>query len=407
VDFDRLRSLRVETSARIVLLVLDGLGGLPLEPGGPTELEAAKTPNLDALAAQSSLGLIQHVGPGITPGSGPGHLALFGYDPLRYLIGRGVLEALGIGFPLGANDLAARGNFCTVDTQGRITDRRAGRIPTAECARRCEVLRQIRLPGVELFVEPVQDYRFLLVLRGEGLSADLNETDPQRVGVPPLPARAQSQEAGRSAQLVNQFVAEAGRLLEAYPPANMVTLRGWARHPDMPTMSDVFGVQPAAIALYPMYKGLAKLVGMEILPVTGSAPGHSPTIADEFATLAANWDKFNFFYIHIKYTDSAGEDGDFARKASIISEVDQHLPRILDLKPAVLLVTGDHSTPALLKSHSWHPVPFLLYSRTARPDGIAEFGERACARGSLGLFPASQVMPLALAHALALAKYGA
>ncbi len=407
MELETLHQLAIGSQAKIVLLVLDGLGGLAREPGGKTELETAHTPNLDALAARSSLGLVMPVGPGITPGSGPGHLALFGYDPLRYLIGRGVLEALGIGFDLRDTDVAARGNFCSIDHNGLITDRRAGRISTETCEQLTALLRQIRLPGVEVFVEPVKEHRFVLVLRGEGLSGNLGETDPQRLGVEPLPVKPLGRDARKTADLVNTFVAAARSILAPHHPANMVLLRGFARHPKLPTLQQLYGLNPAAIAVYPMYKGLAALAGMVILPIVQAGAGGGQTIAEEFLTLRANYEKYDFFFMHIKGTDSAGEDGDFARKVSIIEEVDRHVPELMALNPDVVVVTGDHSTPSVLKSHSWHPVPYLLYSPYTRADGIAEFGEGACARGSLGTFLGQHGMTMALACALRLTKYGA
>ena len=403
-DFDLLRKLHIAGQTKIVMVVIDGLGGLPMEPGGPTELEAARTPNLDALAAESICGLSAPISPGLTPGSGPAHLALFGYDPLRYEIGRGVLEACGIGFPLGPNDVAARGNFCTVDESGLVADRRAGRIPTEKGAELCQVLRAIQLPGVETFVEPVRDYRFVVVLRGEGLSGGLTETDPQQLGVLPRPVEALTPEAQPTAELLNQWIAEARELLADQRPANMVLLRGPDKTPLLPSMAEVYGLRAAAIATYPMYRGVAKLVGMDILE-TGE------TLEEEMETLKTNWaeaDGYDFFFFHVKKTDSAGEDGDFARKAAVIEHVDAAVvPAITSLEPDVFIVTGDHSTPALLKSHSWHPVPTLLHSRYCRPDEVRAFGERACMGGGLGVFPATDLMQLAMANALRLAKFGA
>ncbi len=401
MDFDFLRPLVVPAQTKIALVVMDGLGGLPLEPDGKTELETARTPNLDALAAKSILGLADPVAPGITPGSGPGHLGIFGYDPMRYEIGRGVLEALGIDFDLGPNDVAARGNFCSVDAQGHLTDRRAGRIATELNRELVKLLRSIKLPGVEIFVETVKDYRFVLVLRGQGLGDGLTETDPQRVGVPPLPVQASRPDSERAAQLANEFVAQARELLADRHPANMVLLRGWAKHPAMPTFKDVYGLNAAAIAVYPMYRGLGKLLGMNTLPV----PGES--IADEFTVLEKNWNAYDFFYLHVKKTDSSGEDGNFDAKVHVIEELDGQLPRLMALNPDVVLVGGDHSTPSLLKSHSWHSVPILLYSRYCRPDGIAEYGEHACARGGLGHLRSKELMPIALANAQRLTKFGA
>ena len=405
-DLDFIRKLVIRADTKIVLLVMDGIGGLPMEEGGLTELEAANTPNLDALAARSTCGLTIPISPGITPGSGPGHLGVFGYDPCHYIIGRGVLEALGIDFDLQPQDIAARGNFCSVDTEGRVTDRRAGRIPTEKNVELVGLLREkVKLPGVELFIETVKEHRFVLVLRGEGLAGDLTESDPQQLGVPPLPIRPledapHAEASKKTADLVNQFIAQAQQALADQHPANMVLLRGLDKRPAIPSMSEVFGLRAASIAVYPMYRGLAKLVGMTALP-SGS------TLADEFDTLEEFWPDYDFFYLHFKYTDSRGEDGDFRGKVAVIEEFDTYVPRALDLNPDVVIVTGDHSTPALLKAHSWHPVPTMLYSRYCRCDEAREYSERACARGALGNLSAVDMMPLALANALRLAKFGA
>ncbi len=399
-DFELMKELKMAAGSKIVLLVVDGLGGLPVEPGGATELEAARTPHLDRLAAEGMCGLSTPIAPGITPGSGPAHLALFGYDPLRFEIGRGVLEALGIGFELQPTDVAARGNFCTVDEQGLITDRRAGRIPSEKGAELCALLREITLPGVETFVEPVREYRFVLVLRGEGLHDGLTETDPQRLGVPPLPVKPLRPEAQHTADLFNQWLAEARRILADHYPANSCNLRGLAKDPGLPHTRNVYGLRCAAIATYPMYRGVASLVGMDVLD-TGE------TLEDEWATLETHWAEYDFFFVHVKKTDSAGEDGDFDRKVSVIEHVDDLIPRLVALNPDVLIVTGDHSTPALLKSHSWHELPVLLWGQYLRPDGVTAFGERACAAGGLGHIQHVDLMPLAMAHALRLAKFGA
>lgn len=405
-DLDFIRKLIIPAETKIVFLVMDGVGGLPIEEGGPTELEAARTPNLDALAAKSICGFITPISPGITPGSGPGHLAMFGYDPCRYVIGRGVLEALGIDFDLQPQDVAGRGNFCSVDELGRVVDRRAGRISTEKCVELTALLREnIKLPGVELFIEPVKEHRFVLVLRGEGLAGDLSESDPQQLGVPPLPIRPledapQAEASQKTAALVNQFIAQAQQVLKDQYPANMVLLRGLDKRPAIPSMKDVFGLRAAAIAVYPMYRGLAKLVGMTALP-------SGTSLADEFDTLERGWPDYDFFYLHFKYTDSRGEDGEFQAKVAAIEEFDSYIPRVLALKPDVVVVTGDHSTPSLLKAHSWHPVPTMLYSRYCRCDKVHAYNERACARGALGNIPAVDLMPLALANALRLTKFGA
>lgn len=400
-DFDTIRELAIAAETKIVMLVMDGLGGLPLETNGPTELEYARTPNLDRLAQEGSIGLSYPISPGIAPGSGPGHLGLFGYDPVRYLIGRGVLEAVGIGFPLTPDDLAARGNFCTVDENLLITDRRAGRIPTDKCVQLVGKLRSIQIPGLEVFVEPVQEHRFVLVFRGKDLSDALNETDPQKVGLAPLAVRAQAPGAERTAELANQWIAAARETLKSEHPANMVTLRGWAKEPGLPGYREVYKLRAAALAVYPMYKGLASLVGMELVQGLHN-------LDEQMSALEARWADYDFFFIHHKYTDSRGEDGNFEAKAAEIEKVDAILPRLLALKPDVLIVTGDHSTPAGWKAHSWHPVPTLLYAPgLTRRNEVSGFGETECLKGSLGFFQAKDLMPMALAYARRLNKFGA
>jgi 2,3-bisphosphoglycerate-independent phosphoglycerate mutase len=397
---DLIRGLKEPADSKIVLLVADGLGGLPVEPGGKTELESARTPNLDACVREGVCGLSIPVLPGITPGSGPGHLGLFGYDPLQYRIGRGILEALGINFPVGPNDVAIRGNFCNVDPTGLITDRRAGRPTTERCVAMCQKLRQIKVTGVEVFVEPVREHRFVLVVRGADLGDAVNDTDPQQTGHRPLEARGSDSASEKTAQVVNRFVTEAAKVLKDDSPTNMITLRGFARYPKIATMREVYGVRPVAIAVYPMYKGLARLVGMDIADAGTALP-------DQMETLKKSWQDYDFFFLHYKYTDSTGEDGNFPAKVEMIERLDSEIPKIRALDPDVLIVTGDHSTPSLLRSHSWHPVPVLLTARTCRPDPVTEFGESYCLRGGLGQFQAMYLLPLALAHARRLGKFGA
>jgi 2,3-bisphosphoglycerate-independent phosphoglycerate mutase len=400
-DLQLMRELSTTGDTKIVLLVMDGLGGIPREPGGPTELEFAKTPNLDKLARESMVGLSIPIAHGITPGSGPGHLGLFGYDPVKYLIGRGVLESVGIGLELTPDDVAARGNFCTVDDNLLITDRRAGRIPTEKCVELVRLLKPIELPGVEVIVEAVQDYRFALIFRGKGLSDRLSETDPQKTGLKPLPVKALDLEAQSTADLANEWVAKVREIIKNERPANMVTLRGWAKEPGLPKFSEIYKLRSAAIAVYPMYKGLASLAGMTLIQGLHN-------LDEQIAALKANWANYDFFFFHYKYTDSRGEDGNFEAKAAEIEKVDAVIPRILDLKPDVLIVTGDHSTPAVWKAHSWHPVPTLLYAPgLTRRNGVAGFGETECLKGALGQFPATDLMPLALSYAKRMNKFGA
>jgi 2,3-bisphosphoglycerate-independent phosphoglycerate mutase len=397
-----LKSLEEKNGSKIVMLVADGLGGLPIEPGGKTELETAKTPNLDALATEGTVGLSTPVAPGITPGSGPGHLGLFGFDPLQHDIGRGVLEALGIGVEVGPKDVAIRGNFCTIDAEGRVTDRRAGRIPTETCVKLVEKLRAgVKIEGVETLVEPVREYRLVIRFRGEGLGENVCDTDPLSTGLHTLEPVASDPGSKRTAEVAKEFLRQAKEILKNESPANFLMMRGFANFPKIATMEQAYGLDAVAIAVYPMYRGLARLVGMTVVE-----PGK--TIADQMEVAKQNWEKYDFFFIHYKYTDSTGEDGNFAKKVEMIEALDAEIPKLRALNPDVLIVTGDHSTPSRMKSHSFHPVPTLLWApKTSRPDLVTSFGERPCIQGGLGQFLAKDLMPLALAHAGRLQKFGA
>ena len=399
IDFPYITELCNPTPSKIVMLVVDGLGGLPHPDTGKSELETAATPNLDRLASDSACGLTTPVAPGITPGSGPGHLALFGYDPVKYLIGRGVLEAIGIGVELEKGQVAARGNFCTLDESGLLVDRRAGRIPTSESAPLVELLDQIEIPNVDGSVYPVRDHRFVLVLSGEGLDERVTETDPQALGVPPMEAGAAVAEAEKTAEAVRSFTQQAREILGERSSANMVLLRGFSALPDLPDMGRTYNLNPAAIAAYPMYRGLAHLVGMKVIP-TGMA------FDDELDTLEKHFHEHDFFFLHYKPADAAGEDGDFAGKVEALEYLHARIPRLLELDIDTLVVAGDHSTPAIMGSHSWHPVPLLVKSSMYRGDGVGEFNERACASGSIGRIPAVSVMTIALANAGKLHKFG-
>jgi 2,3-bisphosphoglycerate-independent phosphoglycerate mutase len=396
---DLVKPIARATSSKIVLMVLDGLGGLPDPKTGKTELETSRTPNLDKLAADGVCGLSVPVAYGITPGSAPGHTAIFGYDPLTVNIGRGVLEAVGIDLPIQQGDILARGNFCTIDAQGNITDRRAGRVATEVNSKLCKML-ETKIDDVQISCTPVKEHRFVVSFRGANLNPDVTESDPQLVGVPPLEINALQPAAKKMAEIANKYSDFIKKTLASEHPANMALLRGFSQKPHLPSMEEIYKLKPAAIATYPMYRGLARLVGMEILK-TGT------TIEDEVATLREHWADYDFFFFHVKKLDAAGEDGDFARKVQGIEEIDRAMPGITALNPDVLVITGDHSTPAVLKGHSWHPVPTLLHAQYCRPDAVKTFSESECLRGGLGTFPATSIMPLALANALKLNKYGA
>ena len=395
-------SLAVESRSRILLVVVDGLGGLPLR--SRTELESAAAPNLDRLASESALGLLIPVEPGITPGSGPAHLALFGYDPVEYQVGRGVVEALGVGFDIAPGDLCGRANFATVGPDGLLTDRRAGRLATDESAALCRRLQEqvSRIEDVEVVVRPGKEHRFVVVFRGPGLEEGLSDSDPQHDGFAAAEVRALAPGASKSARIANEFVARCAELLGAEKRANCVLLRGLARRPVMPSFGERFRLRAACVAAYPMYRGLARLVGMDVLET-------SEDWDEEVGTVRQAMGEYDFFYLHFKETDKAGEDGDFDTKVELVERFDEDvLPALVSLGFDVVCITGDHSTPAVMHGHSWHPVPALVWSRYTRPQFRADsFGERACAQGSLGTIYSRQLMTMLLAHALRLRKFGA
>jgi len=401
IEEDLMRELTVKTESKIILLVADGIGDLPSREE-KTTLEYANTPNLDKLAAKSVCGLTDPVSRGITPGSGPAHLSLFGYDPIKYQIGRGVLEALGIDVELTEKDLACRGNFATIENKGVITDRRAGRIATEKNQELCKLLQENinEIDDVKVIIRSGKEHRFVVVFRGEELEDGISDADPQVNGKEIKYAEALRPESEKSVNIVNKFIKRALKVLKNQHPANAILLRGIAKHPGLPSMNNLFKLNPAAIATYPMYRGLAKLVGMDVL-VTGES------ISDEFATLEDYYKHYDFFYVHIKKTDSYGEDGNFEAKVKVIEEFDDNLPKVLNLKPDVLVITGDHSTPAALSAHSWHPNPILLYSKYIRVDEVKHFSENECVMGGLGRFSAKENIQLMLANALKLKKFGA
>ncbi len=398
------KDLIIKNNSKIIFLIMDGLGGLPLPGGDKTELEMAKTPNLDRYVKEGIAGLLDPIYPGFTPGSGPAHLALFGYEPVEFNIGRGVLSALGVDFELTGRDVAARLNFCTIDKEGQVTDRRAGRIPTEKNKELCDKIKaKVKLAGdVEYFLETESEHRAVLVIRGEGLGGQINDTDPQETGKAPFEPKGEDEPSHKAAKHVTDFLAQVKQVLKDDHPANFILARGFAKHEDFPSMEERYGLRSVAIAQYPMYRGLARLVGMTVLPVPKDFDGM-------FQQLKENYDKYDFFFIHFKKTDSYGEDGNFEAKVKVIESVDSWSAKLRELHPEVLVVTGDHSTPSLLKSHSWHPVPALLWSGKgyARADEVTEFGERYCMRGNLGRMPMKNILLIAMANAERFKKYGA
>ncbi len=401
IGFNEIRKLARVTPSKIVLLVIDGIGGLPHPETGRTELETAHSPNLDRVAREGICGMLHPVSQGITPGSAPGHMSLFGYDPVKYQFGRGIVEALGLDIEVGPGDVVARGNYCTVDDSGLISDRRAGRLATELNHELCDLLNEgVKVEDTEIALFPGKEHRFVIRLRGEGLSQEVADTDPQHEGMEPLPAQALDSTGRRTALVANSFIEQARELLKDRHPANMLLLRGFSQRPDYPSLHDIYHLTPACIATYPMYRGVSRVVGMDILPV-------GETLQDEIEVLRRNYDSYDYFFVHYKKTDARGEDGDFDAKVKAVEELDAALPALLDLKPDVLIVTGDHSTPAGLAMHSWHPVPMVLCARYCRTDEVTEFSERACLRGGLGQLHGPELMPLAMANALKLNKFGA
>jgi len=399
--------LTIKTGAKLALVVLDGLGDIATTAqGNLTPLEAARTPNLDALTRSGcAQGRMIPVAPGITPGSGPGHLALFGYDPIETEVGRGVIEALGLGVELKGGDICARANFCTLDDQGIVTDRRAGRIATEVCERLCGILSKgiKKLGTTQVIIVPGKEHRFVVVFRGAGLEGPLTDTDPNREGLPitaAKPVDAKNLKQKKVAKLVADFYAKALPLLKNERPANGFLMRGIAHQPEIPTFEERYQLKPAALAVYPMYKGLAQLVGMAKLEGT-------TTIREQFERYVAEYDHYDFFFIHFKYTDKAGEDGNFTAKVKAIEEFDDALPILLARKPDVLAITGDHSTPCALKGHSWHPQPVLLHSASSGSDKLDRFTETGANLGSLGIFEAKYLIRLMQANAKMFDKFGA
>jgi len=403
MNIDILKSLLIENDNKIVYLIMDGLGGLPDKETGLTELETAYTPNLDKLSETSICGMMDPIAPGITPGSGPAHLSLFGYDPLEFDIGRGILSALGVDFELKHGDVAIRLNFATIDKKGVITDRRAGRIPTDKNRQLCEKLRKnLKLSfDVEWFIETESEHRAALIFRGKNLTGGISDTDPQMTGEKPLKAKALTKEAEYTAKVINEFIEKAKYILSDEDKANMLLARGIDSYEKISSMNERYRLNCVALAEYPMYRGLARLVGMDI-------PGIPGDIDELIKMFYSYYDNYDFFFLHVKKTDSYGEDGNFKAKVEVIEKVDKIVvPKILEKDPAVVVITGDHSTPCRLKSHSWHPVPLLLHSVMCRKDSVKVFSETECIKGGLGRMLLKNLMPVILANALKLQKYGA
>src|ERR1700733_6347071 len=398
--------LTLETKAKLVLVVLDGLGDIATkEQNYLPPLEAATTPNLDKIAKNSAQGRMIPVAPGITPGSGPGHLGLFGYDPLEYQVGRGVIEALGLGVELKPGDVCARANFATLDAKGIVTDRRAGRIATEVCEKLCAKLaaKIKKIGDTQVIIKAGKEHRFVVVFRGKGLEGPLTDADPNREGfaVPTVkPRDPKNLKQKKMAKLIADFYKAALPIIAKEKPANGFLMRGIAHQPEIPLFEDRYLLKPVCLAVYPMYKGLAQLVGMT--KIEGPQ-----TVAEQFERYVAEYDNYNYFFIHYKYTDMYGEDGNFEAKKKAIEEFDAALPILLQKRPDVLAITGDHSTPCAVKGHSWHPQPVLLVSELSGWDKLDRVTETGANLGSLGVFESKYWMRLMQANARMFDKFGA
>jgi 2,3-bisphosphoglycerate-independent phosphoglycerate mutase len=398
-----LDSLLLNEGGTILLLVMDGLGDTATAATSwRTPLEAARTPNLDELVKEAACGRGIPVSPGITPGSGPGHLALFGYEPVENEIGRGVLEAAGLDMEITPRDVCTRANFGTYDANGIIIDRRAGRIPTDKCKELvAKLAREIpSIEDVQLVLKAGKGHRFVTILRGDGLDGDLTDADPHHEGSPILTVKANKPEGEKTARIANEFIKRANELLHNEHPSNGIMMRGFSKTPDIRPFPRKWKITSAAIATYPMYRGITKLLGLNVL-ATGE------TAADECRTYLNDAADYGYVFLHVKPTDAAGEDGNFDAKVAAIEATDAQIPTLLKRAPDVLCVTGDHSTPIANKAHSWHPVPVMVRSKVCGADRFDRFTEKNCNTGSLGIFPMVELMPILLANAGRLDKFGA
>ena len=398
LDIKNFQTLTRYTDSKILLLVIDGLGGLPHNQTSKTELESANIPNLDKLTQESTTGIATPIQPGITPGSGPGHMSLFGYNPIKYVIGRGVLEAIGSGIKLSKKDIAVRGNFCTIDNQGVITDRRAGRISDSDASKLIQSLSQIKVDGAHITIKHLKNHRFVLVLSGSDLNTDITPTDPLLNNLPINQASSNSPQSRKTATIINKFTQLSLDILKNETLANGIILRGFSQNLSVPKISDVYHINPIGISLYPAYRGIATMLGMKVT-------NQGVDFSDLIKIVRNNFNDFNFFYLHYKDTDSAGEDGDFDKKVFSLEKLDTFIPELRSIGFDVFTITGDHSTPSILSSHSWHPVPILINSNIPTSDESIHFTELECKNGDIGRIHATDIMPLTLAYAKKLIKF--
>ena len=391
---------------KVLFLIFDGLGDRPIpEFGYKTPLEAAATPNFDALAARSICGLSNALGRGVRPGSDVSHLAIFGYPMERYYTGRGPIEVAGLGIRLQEGDVAFRGNFGTVDGDWNILDRRAGRIRVVD--EFTAAVDGMKIDGVEILVRPGTAHRAGVVFRGKGLSANVTDADPHAEGLPVSLVRPKddTKEAAFTAGVINKFMRASYEILDRMEanekrrqagqfPANFLLLRGAGMYPTMPTFEQRYGMRACCIAGGGLYKGIGAFLGMDLIEVEGATALPDSSVRNKFIAAKKALEQYDFVFTHVKATDSLAEDGNASGKREFIEKCDLAAQELLDLPENVLLVvTADHSTACELKAHSADPVPIMFCSKHVRVDGVTEFGERAFASGGLGRMVGADIMP--------------
>ena len=400
-------------------VICDGLGDRPIPKlGRKTPLEYAKTPNLDAIARRGIIGAMNTIDIGVRPGSDTAHMAIFGYDPHVYYTGRGPFETAGLRMEHKDGDICFRVNMGTVDDTLHIIDRRAGRIgDTSAFARE---LNGMKIDGVEFFVKAGTGYRMGMIMRGKKLSTHITDIDPGHVGkgVRMCEATDDTSEAKRTAKILNTFVSRAHKLLKrmpvnidrqknGLPQANYLLVRGAGVYPKLPRFFDKYGLRAACFAGAGLYKGIARLIGMDVVHVPGATGKPDSNIRAKVETAIKHRKDYDFFFIHFKGADSCGEDGDVEGKIAYIEKIDDAVAPLLKLKNSLVVITADHSTPCTIKSHSADDVPIVIMGDEVRDDDVHEFSERTCAKGRMGHIKGMHVMPIILDLMGIAEKFGA
>ena len=389
---------------KVVLVIIDGLGDRPIsELKDQTPLEAANTPNLDYFATNGITGIMNAIDVGIRPGSDTSHLAIFGYDPETHYTGRGIFEAAGIGMELKKGDIALRGNFATVTEDLIIVDRRAGRIENV--SKLADALNGMKIDGVRFFVKAGVMHRAGVVLRGSNLSHMVSDNDPHEVGVKVKQVKAldNTEEAKFTASVINKFLEEAHKILKEHEvnkkrrkerllEANYILLRGASKLTHFEPFEKKYKLKACCIAGAGLYKGIAKVLGMDVLQVKGATGTANTDINAKFIAAKKALAKYDFVFVHIKYADNYAEDGNVFGKLKFIEKIDDALIHLIGIKDTLIVITADHSTPCKLKAHSGDPVPIVMFGEGVRTDKVKEFNERSCMQGGLGRIKGKDLM---------------